>query len=238
MQGLKAIETSYRGFMFRSRLEARWAVFFDALETEWEYEKEGFDLGNAGWYLPDFWIPSLEAWVEVKGSECSDAEKAKICDFRQSSSKPLFVVTGSIDHHQWECGSDLLCWPSVALFDRFFNLYYEKSSTVPLQCPFCFCRQLEPIRMGRNPVQSKSNASAYWQMKCSRGHEWKLKVRLDSDGFRAEICEFEASLARFFDFGLVVAQDRRSYDEAINAAKSARFEHGVSGALHRSQPRR
>ena len=28
---IKAIETEYNGYKFRSRLEARWAVFFDAL---------------------------------------------------------------------------------------------------------------------------------------------------------------------------------------------------------------
>lgn len=44
---IKAIETVYRGYRFRSRLEARWAVFFDALGLEWEYEPEGFDLTDA-----------------------------------------------------------------------------------------------------------------------------------------------------------------------------------------------
>lgn len=63
---IKAIETQYKGYRFRSRLEARWAVFFDALGTKWDYEPEGFDLGEAGWYLPDFWLPTLELWVEVK----------------------------------------------------------------------------------------------------------------------------------------------------------------------------
>ena len=32
---IKAIETSYKGYLFRSRLEARWAVFFDALGLVW-----------------------------------------------------------------------------------------------------------------------------------------------------------------------------------------------------------
>lgn len=41
---IKAIETCYAGCRFRSRLEARWAVFFDALGLEWEYEPEGFEL--------------------------------------------------------------------------------------------------------------------------------------------------------------------------------------------------
>ena len=70
---MKAIETKYKGYRFRSRLEARWAVFFDALGIDWEYEPEGFDLGDAGWYLPDFWIPipnhqhqNAGYWVEIK----------------------------------------------------------------------------------------------------------------------------------------------------------------------------
>ena len=53
---IKAIETRYKGYRFRSRLEARWAVFFDALCIEWEYEREGFVLPY-GPYLPDFWLP-------------------------------------------------------------------------------------------------------------------------------------------------------------------------------------
>ena len=63
---IKPIETQFKGYRFRSRLEARWAVFFDALGIQWEYEKEGYDLGELGWYLPDFWLPEFNQWVEVK----------------------------------------------------------------------------------------------------------------------------------------------------------------------------
>lgn len=66
MSTMKAIETRYNGYRFRSRLEARWAVFFDEVGIRYEYEKEGFDLGRLGWYLPDFWLPDLELWVEIK----------------------------------------------------------------------------------------------------------------------------------------------------------------------------
>lgn len=44
---IRAIDTKYKGYRFRSRLEARWAVFFDALGVRWEYEPEGFDLRDA-----------------------------------------------------------------------------------------------------------------------------------------------------------------------------------------------
>jgi len=68
MTKLKAIQTKYDGYHFRSRLEARWAVFFNAAGIKYEYEKEGFKL-PAGSYLPDFWLPELNLWLEVKGSE-------------------------------------------------------------------------------------------------------------------------------------------------------------------------
>lgn len=66
---IKAIETHYKGYRFRSRLEARWAVFFDALGLQWEYEPEGYDLGEAGWYLPDFRVKTpqgSDCWYDVK----------------------------------------------------------------------------------------------------------------------------------------------------------------------------
>jgi hypothetical protein len=81
---IKPIETHYKGYRFRSRLEARWAVFFDVLGLQWEYEKEGYDLGEAGWYLPDFWLPELHdrvlnagMWVEVKPFEPTSEETTK-----------------------------------------------------------------------------------------------------------------------------------------------------------------
>lgn len=61
-----AIETVYKGCRFRSRLEARWAVFFDALGIEWRYEEQGYEVDGHR-YLPDFWLPACKAWAEVKG---------------------------------------------------------------------------------------------------------------------------------------------------------------------------
>jgi hypothetical protein len=47
----RGIPTTYRGARFRSRLEARWAAFFDLVEWSWVYEP--FDAD--GW-IPDFLI--------------------------------------------------------------------------------------------------------------------------------------------------------------------------------------
>ncbi|WP_026499306.1 hypothetical protein [Butyrivibrio sp. WCD2001] len=87
MNGLRAIQTEYKGYRFRSRLEARWAVFFDDCGVSWEYEPEGYDLGNGLCYLPDFLLHGVtvnhglfkrdcDIYVEVKGvMDDIDAEK-------------------------------------------------------------------------------------------------------------------------------------------------------------------
>jgi hypothetical protein len=71
---ITAIETRYAGCRFRSRLEARWAVFFDSVGLAWEYEPQGFLVGDDKTpYLPDFRITrtwtEAPLWVEVKGSD-------------------------------------------------------------------------------------------------------------------------------------------------------------------------
>lgn len=53
MSRIAAKPTIYRGVRFRSRLEARWAVFFDAIGREWIYEPSFPELASIG-YQPDF----------------------------------------------------------------------------------------------------------------------------------------------------------------------------------------
>lgn len=73
---VQAIATTYGGRRFRSRLEARWAVFFEALAVAWSYEPEGFELASGQRYLPDFWLPDLRLWLEVKGTRDDAAVEA------------------------------------------------------------------------------------------------------------------------------------------------------------------
>lgn len=65
---MKAVETHYAGHRFRSRLEARWCVFFQQVGISWQYEPQGFVV-NGRAYLPDFYLPESGTWVEVKGDE-------------------------------------------------------------------------------------------------------------------------------------------------------------------------
>lgn len=62
---IKNIETLYDGYRFRSRLEARWAVFFNEANIMYEYEPEGFKFDKVC-YLPDFYLPEFKVYVEIK----------------------------------------------------------------------------------------------------------------------------------------------------------------------------
>ena len=93
---IKAIETRYKGYRFRSRLEARWAVFFDALGVKWEYEKEGYQLPS-GWYLPDFWLSQVKMWAEVKGNKFSCREMRLAEELVDATGFRVLILDGPIE---------------------------------------------------------------------------------------------------------------------------------------------
>ncbi len=91
MGEITPLETRYKGYRFRSRIEARWAVFFDTLGVRYEYEPEGFDLGPAGWYLPDFWLPKQRCFVEIKREIPSLEERRKLTVLAVRSGRLVYM---------------------------------------------------------------------------------------------------------------------------------------------------
>lgn len=109
---IKAIETRYAGCRFRSRLEARWAVFFNTLGIRWEYEPEGFELPS-GRYLPDFYLRMNEFvgwedydeqhdpgfWVEVKPTAPTPREFALLQELSTATRRLGFFLSGGLRDH-------------------------------------------------------------------------------------------------------------------------------------------
>lgn len=89
----RIIPTLYGGILYRSRTEARWAVFFDALEVPFEYEPQGYHLGPLN-YLPDFWLRTWRLYVEVKGTDPTEDEIAKAKMLAAATQKKVLVVIG------------------------------------------------------------------------------------------------------------------------------------------------
>jgi hypothetical protein len=140
--GPRAIVTVYKGYRFRSRLEARWAVFFDALGVRWEYEVEGYDLSGI-WYLPDFWMPELNAWIEIKGLdiERNDDAWVKARELAGETGKLVYVFCGQIRS------------PGNSSAWEFWGTEDDTTGHSPnrvwwYQCPIC-----QKCQLGRNQLE-------------------------------------------------------------------------------------
>lgn len=92
---MKVLQTNYNGILFRSRHEARWAVFFDAMEWEYEYENYGFELDGVN-YLPDFYLPKFKAFIEVKpNAEIKEEWKIKCILLSKHTQKEVLLLNGT-----------------------------------------------------------------------------------------------------------------------------------------------
>lgn len=91
---LETLPTMYSGCTFRSRLEARWAICFDALRIPWQYEPEGYRTAG-GNYLPDFALFGGSLHAEVK---------------------PALAVVGERDWRRWASFVRHGRWPLALLF--------------------------------------------------------------------------------------------------------------------------
>lgn len=208
MNTIKAIETRYKGYRFRSRTEARWAVFFDALGVKWEYEKEGYDLGEAGYYLPDFWLPEISAWIEIKGANPSIEEDAKCKAMRMAMGNPGSVDTclvgGNVAHKImsvliYDTMKDCSCSAKIAA-DRLVKHLLIR--------PKMFLFQGVPSGM-------IPNKDSCWVFFLGEGI---------NDVWKVEISTFHMLYCGLLN------KDSNAVELAANAARSARFEHGENGA--------
>ena len=202
---IKAIETRYKGHHFRSRLEARWAVFFDSLGWQWRYEHEGYIIGwhedaTIAW-LPDFEVvtPSGQhLYVEVKGDPNFFSDNKMWLDHLDfDGGPPGFPGCGYGDNFGPEVKPLLLLGDVPNAFDAATGLEVTLIAHYKGVCAF------------RAQLTPKGLVDLCWGQATEAGEGLK--------DFQAE------------------TYPRRSRDmrvrNALVAARSARFEHGQSGAV-------
>jgi len=99
---MNALPTFYKKIKFRSRTEARWAVFFDLIEFKRDYENQGYKLDDGECYLPDFELTlpnGNELYIEVKPENFDKFENSqyvhKLHSFANESGKDLVILQGN-----------------------------------------------------------------------------------------------------------------------------------------------
>ncbi len=159
-ESIKPIQTRYNGRFYRSRLEARWATFFDSIGIKFEYELEGYELSNGQRYLPDFYLPTFDGglWCEVKPLGGDFFKAKKFCDDYEENmwfcegmpDKAIYRIYQGKEHH-FACG--IPNWDEAYGEDRMFWM--------PCQNP-CgeLCRGEHPIPVG-DEVWFRSDANRF-----------------------------------------------------------------------------
>lgn len=213
---MKTIETYFKGYRFRSRIEARWAVFYDSLGIQWEYEKEGFDLGDGVLYLPDFYIPHLDCWIEIKGD--FDYDHEKIERFAQKGNT-IYVFCGQIpDPERLDCSGPSYDNDSA---HAFLNIEINGENLISHDIHYVWCECFSCGMFGitfdarSDRLPCKESYDVWWSRTNENSlyewHEDKKCERTSPNGDK----EYNGNSLRL--------------TKAYRAACSARFEYGESG---------
>jgi hypothetical protein len=220
---VKAIPTRYDGRYFRSRLEARWAVFFNSCGIRYHYETEGFYVSERLYpasettfaYLPDFWLPDQELWVEVKGS-LTDDECWKVLNAAAS----LSSNDGGGCHDSG--GNDMLALGPIP----------QGPGVVPIRIHM---HKGDLTGYPWDPFGGRPQCGTHrWTTSMSSGSvisDWLLLARDSGDLYG------DGALGLIADLLLTGTENpwrddvphRRRYTAALDDARMARFEHGQSG---------
>lgn len=211
MEEIKAITTYYNGYKFRSRLEARWAVFFDAAKIRYEYEPEGFKLKNGLCYLPDFYLPDDNMYVEVKPPrESAWKDINKVSKYVGSGIDTLLILPNI---------------PDVSNFIWYFPVmyYHNVEQSVAIKwCPFIPVSPSGSVILARNFYDPTGRTDQFVPAFDYISDKYASKValniltpKLDSSKSNYESCCDE--------------QDKEFMIAVWDKARKARFEHGEKG---------
>jgi hypothetical protein len=236
---IKAIETRYAGCRFRSRLEARWAVLLDRLGVRWMYEHQGYETEH-GPYLPDFWLPQLNTFLEIKPEKPTREEWGKLHSVIDASKafgafgvslKPGQGVLPSLPR---EGSPDRLYpWPDELPRSTEACTYtlseLASDEYGDFVCPVCgsnYVHSGAPVVLTEDyphkHVHSRGPITCIPMSSELCWHEWELVVAFHKGDTSVSVCvPFDGN---FSPLELLLAQPAGQL--AVEAALSARFEHG------------
>jgi hypothetical protein len=207
---IKPIETIYKGYRMRSRLEARVAIFFEALRIQWEYEPEGFMLDGTP-YLPDFWLPTFNGgmYVEVKPTGGDFAKALALCNV---TGKSVWLFEGTPAARPYRfilTGPRKVIRPSTGSYGRgWVRRDSGQSELVGVPNFMNAANRMYQIQHCR----SFDDPQAFWNDGELNPNYWRSSMN-GQDFIHPDCCNSGVG-----DFDTLVS--------AVNQARSARFEHG------------
>lgn len=232
---MKAIETRYNGYRFRSRLEARWAVFFDYLGMAWEYEIEGYELGDGRRYLPDFRLTIAgrsPIWFEVKGKPPSDEDISKGQILANGTNMPLTLAWGTMGVPVLRTSGSKLIVEGAPLLQILPDSYRFSGS--PADRKSIEANSLEAMKTIGLSLISSFYENDVGEIDADFLYEVDLPFLKEPALRSVARIALDGNLVPGFNSGLGRLYRSSKLRDAYSAARSSRFEFGESGSPRKS----
>lgn len=214
----KAIPTKYigptgRAAYFRSRLEARWAIFLDWFGVYWEYELTGFKFEDQTCYLPDFYIPAWRLHLEIKPGdvEIDGRDAHKMLCMSEAGKRVLLIFSP----------------PTAGLMSEHAGKQLPNHGTL-LQCALCYTFAIlwfegPKYHKYERRVRELTCVGAIEILGKSAGLS-TLTKSTNKITAKCPVCKISTEWTK-----------GKEYQRAANAAAMARFEfgeHGIDWSIH------
>lgn len=219
---IKAIQTQYKNYKFRSRLEARWAVWLDAMGVDWTYEPQGYDL-DGELYLPDFFLrfksgerfeqgvpPYCGYWLEIKPGPLTEREELLLAKLATETKHRAYAFAGDP-------------WPGEFMFyhtQTHPNGRVLMRSRIPGECWLCDGTGMEANKV---PLRRIFRGVEFLYMAAGECRECDGKGVIDPL-VAMNICNWWL----WFLQKVSLRHSSSILLDAFRAARQARFEHGES----------
>ena len=125
---IKAYPTEYNGVNYRSRLEARWALFFDYLKIPVKYEPKQFVLESRR-YTPDFAL-NPRTFIEVKPSSIPLLTLKKVSELSVQYGFDVYIFGGDF----WE-------------YDAIQIIRFDKKGRISFDYDFRYCPSCDTLKL-------------------------------------------------------------------------------------------
>lgn len=183
-------KTKHNGYLFRSRLEARWALFLEFLKIDYLYEPKTFDLKNGHSYTPDFYLPILNIWIEIKPTYPTEEERerAKLLDNETPfQGSKVYIFYGSMSP------------PFVNKFQEGTKgiLFLEDREEEPLcWCQCSICNSIQIGLRGKSPCHPESSNVLPSDF-LKRAYDYASSMDFEDDADRIIVNDEKKSLPKF-----------------------------------------
>ena len=81
----------HKGYKLRSYTELMWARLMDAIDVFYLYEPDLIQVEGCK-YLPDFYLPAADIYLEVKGTHPTEVEKSKAEQAHIATGRPVVFL--------------------------------------------------------------------------------------------------------------------------------------------------